>query len=74
MNEQAVVLYISVRGYLMDVPKEKAGGFIKDFIKCLKDNYAETLKAIADTGEITPEIEQQLNDAIEKFRDSGKKA
>jgi F-type H+-transporting ATPase subunit alpha len=74
MSEQASILFISIKGYLMDVPKEKVTPFIKDFIGHLRNHYAETLKAIADTGEITPEVEQQLAGAVENFKEAGSKA
>jgi F-type H+-transporting ATPase subunit alpha len=73
MGEQAAVLFVSIKGYLMDIPKDKVTVFIKDFIGHLRNHYAETLKAIADTGEITPEVEQQLAGAVENFKEAGSK-
>jgi F-type H+-transporting ATPase subunit alpha len=73
MNEQAAILFISIKGCLMDIPKEQVAGFAKDFIVHLKSRYTGTMKAIADTGEITPEIEQQLIGAVENFKEAGSK-
>jgi F-type H+-transporting ATPase subunit alpha len=70
MEEQAVALFIAINGHLMDVPVEKVTDFVKGFLEYLRLRKAETLKKIADTGEMNSDIEQELNGAIETFKQS----
>jgi F-type H+-transporting ATPase subunit alpha len=69
MEEQVAILFISVNGYLMDIPKEKVSGFIRSFLEYLRGHYGETLAAIAQTGATTPEIEGELTSAAEQFKE-----
>jgi F-type H+-transporting ATPase subunit alpha len=70
MEEQAAALFIAVNGHLMDVPVEKVSGFVKGFLDYLRLRRAETLKKIADTGEIGSDIEEDLSGAVEIFKQS----
>ncbi|MDR1596866.1 MAG: F0F1 ATP synthase subunit alpha [Treponema sp.] len=65
---QAAVLFISINGFLMDVPVDKVSAFVKGFIEYLKLRNGGLLKEIADTGVMSAEIEQGLTGAIEAFK------
>ncbi|MDR3138995.1 MAG: F0F1 ATP synthase subunit alpha [Treponema sp.] len=69
MEEQAAILFVSVNGYLMDIPKERISAFIRDFLEYLRNRYGETLRTIASTGATTAEIEHDLSDAVEQFKE-----
>jgi F-type H+-transporting ATPase subunit alpha len=69
MEEQVAILFVSVNGYLMDIPKEKVSGFIRGFLEYLRGHCGETLAAIAQTGATTPEIEGELSGAVEQFKE-----
>jgi F-type H+-transporting ATPase subunit alpha len=70
MEVQVAVLFISINGFLMDVPVDKASAFVKEFIEYLKLRNGGLLKEIADTGVMSTEIEQGLTGAIETFKQS----
>jgi F-type H+-transporting ATPase subunit alpha len=69
MEEQAAVLFIAINGYLLDVPKEKVGAFIKGFREYLKAHHAGLLDSIAKTGTATAGQEQELRSAVEQYKD-----
>jgi F0F1-type ATP synthase alpha subunit len=75
MEEQVVILFLGVGGHLMDVAVAKVSAFVRDFTAYLKIHNADLLEAIAKTGETTAELEGQLSDAIEDFKNTqqGKK-
>ncbi|WP_010263781.1 F0F1 ATP synthase subunit alpha [Treponema primitia] len=68
MEEQVAVLFVSINGFLLDVPVDKVSTFVKGFVEYLKLRKGELLKEIADTGVMSPEIEQGLTGAIEAFK------
>jgi F-type H+-transporting ATPase subunit alpha len=68
MEEQVAVLFVSLNGYLMDVPVDRVSGFIKEFLEYLKLRKGEVLKEIADSGAMSPEIEQGLSGAVVSFK------
>jgi F-type H+-transporting ATPase subunit alpha len=70
MEEQAAALFMAVNGHLMDVPVEKVSAFLKGFLEYLRLRRGETLKKIAETGEMDSDIEQELNGAIETYKQS----
>jgi F-type H+-transporting ATPase subunit alpha len=70
MEEQAAILYIAVNGYLMDIPANTVGVFIREFAEHLNTGYWELLEAIGKTGTLTPEQEQELSGAVEEFKQS----
>jgi F-type H+-transporting ATPase subunit alpha len=73
MEEQAAILYIAVNGYLMDIPANTVGVFIREFVEHLNTGYWELLEAIGKTETITPEQEQELSSAVEEFKQSYKR-
>ncbi|MDR2760127.1 MAG: F0F1 ATP synthase subunit alpha [Spirochaetaceae bacterium] len=68
MEEQAAILFMAVGGYLMDVKVEEVSAFVTAFLEYLKARSEDTLKTIAQTGNITPEMEQGMTSAIEEFK------
>jgi F-type H+-transporting ATPase subunit alpha len=69
MEEQVAILFISVNGYLMDIAKDKVSLFIRSFLEYLRAHYGKTLSAIAQTGAASPEVEQELTEAAEQFKE-----
>jgi F-type H+-transporting ATPase subunit alpha len=70
MEEQAAALFAAINGHLLEVPVEKVSGFVRDFLDYLRLRKGETLKKIADTGELDSDSEQELSGAIETFKQS----
>ncbi|MDR2489863.1 MAG: F0F1 ATP synthase subunit alpha [Spirochaetaceae bacterium] len=67
MEEQAALLYIAVRGYLGKAQVAEVAVYARSFLDYLKLSEAKILKTIAETGEITLELEQDLEIAASKF-------
>jgi F-type H+-transporting ATPase subunit alpha len=74
MEEQAAILFISVNGYLKDIPLEMVVPFIREFVEYLRTSFWELLETIGKTGTTTPEQEQELTKAVEEFKQSYKNA
>jgi F-type H+-transporting ATPase subunit alpha len=68
MEVQVAILYISVNGYLMDVPKEDVSQFITGFVEYLGLHHQAVLDTIGETGAITGDLEQELASAVENFK------
>ena len=73
MEEQAAILYVAVNGHLMDIPVDTVGAFMREFVEHLNTSHWELMGAIGKTGELTPEREQELSDAVEEFKQSYKR-
>jgi F-type H+-transporting ATPase subunit alpha len=58
----------------MDVPVDTVSVFIKEFLEYLKLRKGEVLKEIADSGAMSPGIEQELSGAIADFKQSAASA
>ncbi|MDR2601143.1 MAG: F0F1 ATP synthase subunit alpha [Spirochaetaceae bacterium] len=67
MEDQAALLYVAVHGYLSKVKIEKVADFSRDFLQYLRLNAAKIMETIAETGEISMELEQELELAAGKF-------
>jgi F-type H+-transporting ATPase subunit alpha len=68
MEAQVAALFVSINGYLLDIPVEKIAAYMKEFLEYLKLRRGDLLKEIADTGVLSAESEQALSDAIETFK------
>lgn len=68
MEEQVVVIYSGVNGYLDDIPREKVKEFETDFLKFMRSANADVLAAIRDTGKMDDAVEQKLIKAINEFK------
>ncbi len=67
VEEQIVVLYAGVRGYLDELPVESVRKFEKEFLNFMRTSYSSLLKKIAEEKQMTPEIEEALKNAIQEF-------
>ncbi|MDR2632072.1 MAG: F0F1 ATP synthase subunit alpha [Treponema sp.] len=68
MAEQAVILFISVNSYLMDIKQEKVPSFIKGFMDYLKGQHSGILERISTTETLSIEDEQALRSAVETYK------
>jgi F-type H+-transporting ATPase subunit alpha len=69
MEEQVAILFISVNGYLMDIPRNNVSSFIRAFLEYLRAHCGETLRTIASSGAASPETDRELTDAVEQFKE-----
>jgi F-type H+-transporting ATPase subunit alpha len=68
MEEEVLILSLSVGGHLMDVAVAEVPAFVRDFMAYLKIHNAGIPEAIAKTGQFPVELEGQFAAAIEEFR------
>ncbi|MDD2212269.1 MAG: F0F1 ATP synthase subunit alpha [Clostridia bacterium] len=73
VEEQVVVIYCAVHGYLDDVEIEKLKDFEEGFLKFMHNGEKQAiLSGIKDQKILTPELEEQLKAAIKEYKDSFK--
>jgi F-type H+-transporting ATPase subunit alpha len=70
MPQEVEILYALSKGYLDDVPVERVTEFEQAFHQYMGASHTDIEQALAQEKQITPEIEQQLNAAIEEFKQS----
>ena len=68
MEEQVIIIFAGVNGYLDDVPKEKVEAFEIDFHKYMRSANADVLKAIRETGKIDDAVKAKLIKGIQEFK------
>jgi F-type H+-transporting ATPase subunit alpha len=66
--QEAAILFVSINGYLMDIPVNKIGIFVKGFLEYLEAHDAGLMESVAKTGVLSPENEQELVSAVENFK------
>jgi len=67
VEEQVVAIFAGTRGYLDTIAVSDVGRFESSMLSELRSTQSELLKAIRDTGEITPEVEKALGEALDGF-------
>ncbi|CFX03053.1 ATPase, F1 complex, alpha subunit [Syntrophomonas zehnderi OL-4] len=68
MEEQVVMIFAGVNGYLDDLPKEKVQDFESDFLKYIRSANADILKTIESTGKLDDDTQAKLVKAINEFK------
>lgn len=68
VEEQIIVIYTAVKGYLEDVPVKEVVNFQNAYLKFMRSNHAEIAKQISEKKVLTDEIETSLKKAIEEFK------
>jgi F-type H+-transporting ATPase subunit alpha len=68
MEEEAVILFISVHGFLMDIKVEGVTAFISGFIEYLRIHHRGLIEGIAGNGEISAGAETELSQAVKDYK------
>lgn len=68
VEEQVMIIYTAVKGYLEDVPVNEVVNFQNSYLKFMRSNHAEIGKQIIEQKKLTDEIEASLKKAIEEFK------
>jgi len=68
VEEQVVVIYAGVNGFLDDIEVEKVQAFEAEFLKYLRSSHPDLLKDIREKKELTDAITSRLNKAIHEFK------
>lgn len=69
VEEQVMIIYTVVNGYLDDIPVDNIERFEKEFLSYLRSNYPEIGESIKKEGEFTEETEKKLKEVIREFKD-----
>lgn len=70
VEEQVMVIYSGINGYLDDVPIEDVTKFEQDFLKFMRSNYAEIAKTIREKKVLDAETEAAIKKAVKEFKDT----
>ncbi len=73
VEEQVVVIYAGINGYLDDLPLDAVKKFEKEFLKFMRDKYQDILGNIRESKNLSEETEEKLKGAIEIFKEEFKK-
>ncbi|MEE9196660.1 MAG: F0F1 ATP synthase subunit alpha [bacterium] len=68
VEKQVVIVYVGVNGYIDDIPLELCRSFEQEFYLHLDERHPALLKSIAETKEISEEVEAELKEAIAAFK------
>lgn len=68
VEDQVMIIYAATNHYLADIPVEEIKNFEKEFITYMNTQVPEVGKSIKETGKLSPETEEELKSAIEKFK------
>ncbi|MDP2213908.1 F0F1 ATP synthase subunit alpha [Phenylobacterium sp.] len=67
IEEQVVVIYAGVNGYLDKLPVSAVGRFEQEFLRNVRSNHAGVLDAIRSEKQISGDTEAKLKAAVESF-------
>ena len=70
VQDQVMIIYTAVKGYLVDIPVEKVVEFQKDFLKFMHTQHPEVAKKIIDQKKLDDALETELKKAIEEFKET----
>ncbi len=73
VEEQVVVIYAGINGYLDDLPIDGVKKFEREFLKFMRDEHRDILDDIRESRNLSEETEEKLKRAIENFRKEFKK-
>ncbi|MGB9804052.1 F0F1 ATP synthase subunit alpha [Desulfofundulus sp.] len=68
VEDQVMVIYAGVNGYLDDLPVDKVLTFEEEFLNYMHTSHPEVGEAIARTGELSKETEEKLKAAVVEFK------
>ncbi len=69
-EEQVVVIYAGVNGYLDAIPVNKVGDFEQGLLRLVRDSHGDLLESIRSKKEITDEVGEQLKSVVDGFAKS----
>ncbi|MBI4180524.1 MAG: F0F1 ATP synthase subunit alpha, partial [Chloroflexi bacterium] len=72
VEQQVIILYAAINGYLDDIPVNQAGPFETNLQRFMMANHPEIGKAIATEKDISAGTEEALKKALTEFKQSFK--
>ena len=70
VQEQVMVIFTAVRGFLADIPVERVVEFHNDFLKFMRAQHPDIGDKIAEQKKLDDAIEADLSKAIEEFKET----
>ena len=67
VEDQVVILYTAINGYLMDIETRRVGAFNQGLLQYIHSSDQALMDSILEVGQLTPEIEAKLKADIEAF-------
>ena len=67
IEEQVIVIYAGVNGYLDNIPTADVGRFEEEVLRAFRDKYVDILNTIRDEQKISDDTGSKLKDAMEAF-------
>lgn len=68
VDEQILVIYTAVRGFLSDITVNQVVNFQRDFLKFINSNHPEIGQTIVEKQKLDDALEASINSAIEEFK------
>jgi F-type H+-transporting ATPase subunit alpha len=65
--DQIMVIFAGTKGYLDKIPRNQVASWEQQFSRYMREQQADVRAALAKERKLTPPIEQQLRNAIERF-------
>ena len=70
VEDQVLVIFTAVRGYLTDIPVEKVVTFQTDYIKFMHNEHPEIGAKIAEQKKLDDALEAAISKSIEEFKET----
>ncbi|MBE6106192.1 F0F1 ATP synthase subunit alpha [Anaerovibrio lipolyticus] len=70
VEEQVVVIFSAVRGFLTDIPVNKVVTFQGDLLKFMHNEHEAVLQKIAEQKKLDDALEAEISKAIEEFKET----
>jgi F-type H+-transporting ATPase subunit alpha len=70
VEEQVVVLFCGVEGFLDDIDTEKIKKFEEELLRTFRTRYGKILRRIVDEGKMSDQLKDELKSAINKFKET----
>ncbi len=70
VEEQVMIIFTAVRGYLVDIPVERVVEFHAEFLKFMKAQHPEIPAKILEQKKLDDALEADLKKAIEEFKET----
>ncbi|MFQ5901937.1 MAG: F0F1 ATP synthase subunit alpha, partial [Thermodesulfobacteriota bacterium] len=70
VEEQIMIIWVAVNGYLDDIPKEQAKKFESGFLEFMKDKFPQVGEEISSKMELTEDITNTLETTVKEFKEA----
>jgi F-type H+-transporting ATPase subunit alpha len=66
--DQVLILYAGTKGYVDKVPVKQVAAWEEQFLRYMREQKSELRNALVKQKKLSPELEKQINQAIEQFQ------